>query len=118
LADVEIVSGGPRFALEEIRRVVASACARSAAERAILFGSYGRGSADVLSDVDLLIVCPTALPFVERYRLFGDILDAFPGTDLLVYTPEELEEMRARSGFVERAEREGIALYEAGPKAR
>jgi len=111
--DVEILSGGPRFALEDVRRVVSEACAREGAKLAILFGSYARDDADAWSDVDLLIVCETRYPFVERFRSFLDVLDAFPGADLLVYTPAEFAELRSRRGFLERAEREGIRLFDA-----
>lgn len=113
MGEVEIVSGPPRFSSGEIRRVVADACRRAGARRALLFGSYARGTADSASDLDLLIVCETERPFLERFRLFREILDAFPGAELVVYTPSELEAMRARGGFVEQVEREGIVLYDA-----
>ncbi len=113
MGDVEIVSGPPRFPIERIRQVVSRACQREQAERAILFGSYARGDADSLSDVDLIIVWRTALPFVERFRAFTDVLDAFPGADLLIYSPEEFAELRSTRGFVERAEQEAVVLYEA-----
>lgn len=113
MSDVEVISGPPRFTLDQIRRVVAAACARTGAQRALLFGSYARGTADSMSDVDLILVCATELPFVERFRLFPEIFEAFTGADLLVYTPQEFEEMRVRSGFVEKAEREGVVVYEA-----
>jgi predicted nucleotidyltransferase len=114
MSDVLILSGPPRFALDDVRRVVARACAREGAARAILFGSYARGDADSWSDLDLLIVCETPRPFLERFRAFEDVLAAFPGSDLLVYTPAEFDEMRRTRGFVERAEREGAVLYDAG----
>lgn len=112
VGEVEIVSGAPRFASGDIRRVVADACRRAGARRAVLFGSYARGTADAASDLDLLIVCETELPFVERFRLFREVLEAFPGAELVVYTASELEAMRSRGGFVEQVEREGIVLYE------
>jgi hypothetical protein len=61
-------------------------------------------------------VCESSRPFLERFRAFEDVLAVFPGSDLLVYTPAEFENMRRTRGFVERAEREGVLLYEA-PKA-
>lgn len=112
MGEVEIVAGPPRFAREDIQRVVAAACRRAGARRALLFGSYARGTADAASDLDLLIVCDTELPFLERFRLFPEVLDAFPGAELVVYTAAELEEMRSRSGFVAHVEGEGIVIYE------
>lgn len=117
MSDVEILSGPPRFALDDVRRVVARACRREGARRAILFGSYARGEADAWSDLDLLIVCETPRPWLERHCAFADVLDAFPGSDLLIYTPAELEEVRARSGFIERAEGEGVVLYDSAEAA-
>jgi len=110
MSDVEILAGPPRFTLDAIRRVVTAACRRTEAERAVLFGSYARGDADAYSDVDLLIVYPTQRRFFDRHELFADVTDAFPGCDLLVYTPGELAELRER-GVVYEALREGIVLY-------
>lgn len=112
MSDVAILGGSPRFSIDEIRRVVAGACARLGAERAVLFGSYARGEADAYSDVDLLIVCETPLPFLERFRLMGDVLRALPGCEMLVYTPAELREMQRRGGVVARALAEGLVLHE------
>ncbi len=113
MSDVEILGGPPRFMLGAIRRVVTTACQRVGAERALLFGSYARGDADAYSDVDLLIVWPTAHSCFERRACFDDIMTAFPGCDLLVYTPAEFEQLRER-GVVYQALKEGIALYERG----
>lgn len=113
MSDVEILKGPPRFTVEAIRSAVAAACRRTGALRAVLFGSYARRDADAYSDVDLLIVCPTERDFFARRTLFEDLVHTFPGCDLLVYTPEELEELRER-GVVQQALQEGIVLYERG----
>jgi len=111
VGSVHVLSGPPRFRLADIRRVVGAACARVRAERAVLFGSYARGDADAYSDLDLLLVCETELPFLERFRLLADVLHAFPGCELLVYTPVEMAAMAARPGVVAEALREGVVLY-------
>jgi predicted nucleotidyltransferase len=113
MSDVEILSGPPRFAFDAIHRAVAAACRRTGARRAVLFGSYAAGTADAYSDLDLLIVCPTELGFFERSTLFRDLIDSFPGCDLLVYTPAEFEQLRERAGVVGEALRTGIVLYES-----
>jgi predicted nucleotidyltransferase len=110
MSDVEILNGPPRFTRDTIRRVVTQACRRVGAERALLFGSYARGDADAYSDVDLLIVCPTGRRFFDRHELFADVMDAFPGCDLLVYTPDEFAQLQER-GVVYEALREGVSLY-------
>jgi predicted nucleotidyltransferase len=117
VCDALVLSGPPRFSLDRIRRVVGEACRRVGARRAILFGSYARGTADAFSDLDLMIVMETEAPFVERFRPLREILDAFPGADLLVYTPAEFEDLRESRGFVAQAETEGVVLYDAGSSA-
>jgi len=45
------------------------------------------------SDLDLILVTPTSRPFVQRPLEFADLLDIVPRIDILVYTPEELEQL-------------------------
>lgn len=66
------------------------------ARAAYLFGSHARGTADAHSDIDVIVVAPTELPPVERFRDYlPAILAAGVGVDLFVYTPEEFEQMKA-----------------------
>ena len=58
-------------------------------------GSRARGTAAPESDIDVIIVAPSRLPFVERGRDYlPAIRAAGVAADLLVYTPEEFERMR------------------------
>ncbi len=58
-----------------------------------LFGSYAKGTAHAGSDIDLLIVAPSALPRLHRGKLLKSALSTFPcHFDLLFFTPQELEE--------------------------
>lgn len=69
---------------------------RQEAREAFLFGSHARGTADVYSDIDVIIVAPSQRPPVERFRDYlPAILEAGVGVDLFVYTPEEFERLRA-----------------------
>ena len=69
-------------------------------QRAFLFGSYGTAAFRPGSDVDVILVTSTDLPFVERPRLFDDLYELYPRFDILVYTPEELEAQLAEpTGF-------------------
>jgi len=69
-------------------------------DRAFLFGSYGTESFGPASDIDVILVCDTRLPFVERPRLFEDLYRIHPRLDLLVYTEQELaEQMSETVGF-------------------
>lgn len=52
------------------------------------------------SDVDLLLVKETSVPFWERVREFDDLYDLYPRLDVLVYTPEELAaQLKNPAGF-------------------
>ena len=84
------------------------------ARRAIVFGSVARGEADEWSDLDLLVVADTTRPFFERWRDFAGLFDVWPRLDLLVYTPAELERLRAEGrAFIEPVLAEGVVVHEA-----
>lgn len=81
-------------------------------ERIILFGSMLHDAADLTSDLDLIVVWDTQLDFVTRTAELYRRLKPRVAVDLLVYTPEEFEEMADRP-FVRYAVTEGRVLYEA-----
>lgn len=101
-----------RLALAQaLETIVAALARRPEVQRAILFGSYARGRADLLTDLDILIVMESDRDFLTRtaemYRYLAMPVDL----DLLVYTPEELERNKER-GFIRRALEEGTTIYE------
>jgi uncharacterized protein len=68
-------------------------------ERIVLFGSYARGTATQDSDVDLLVISRWALPRREReIRLTRQFFGSGVPFDLMVLTPEEVEERLRRNG--------------------
>lgn len=78
----------------------------------LAFGSFARGRVRRDSDLDMIAVMESDLPFVKRLgELYGEIVPHV-GLDLLVYTPREWEEMQRRS-FVRRALAEGRVLHAA-----
>jgi predicted nucleotidyltransferase len=114
VADGITVLKAPRqHTLEEIARLAAGPLAAAGAERAVVFGSWARGTADGFSDLDLAVVLSTALPFLERGGLLGELVRALPiGVDLLVYTPEEFKRgMETRRGVFDAVAREGVTIY-------
>ena len=81
-------------------------------ERIILFGSRARGDADEHSDYDLVVVKRTDRPFVERLQEVAGYLAGYAGAaDVLVYTPDELEQM-SEQGLGWMIHQEGIVVYE------
>jgi predicted nucleotidyltransferase len=83
-------------------------------ERVILFGSRARDEAHVESDYDFLIIKESDQP---RYRRSGPLYTALADlpveVELVVYTPEEVQEWSAvPEAFVTTALREGLVLYE------
>ena len=100
--------------IDEIRATFEPFLRKGGAKQAILFGSYARGEADEHSDLDLIVIANTTAEWFDRYRAFPGVYDIWRGgIDILIYTPEELEEMLAsRRAFIEDALREGVTIYE------
>ncbi len=95
-------------AREEIPRRLA---ALPEVERVSLFGSFARGRRDLLTDLDLLVVMRTDLPFLARLaRLHALLADLGVDLDILCYTPEEFARMRT-APFLRRALRDEVVLY-------
>lgn len=85
-------------------------------EKIILFGSYAYGQPKPWSDVDLLVVANTNDPKTMQRDINLSFVHPF-GLDILVRTPQEIEE-RVKQGdfFLEEAVTKGKVLYEfVGP---
>jgi predicted nucleotidyltransferase len=111
--DVHVIARPRRWSLEELARRAAAPLREAGAERAVVFGSWARGTADGYSDLDLAVVLDTDLPRHERPRLLGRLLDALPlPVDLVVYTTEEFERgLREGYGIFEAIAREGVTIH-------
>lgn len=85
---------------------------------AYVFGSVAAGTADEHSDIDVILVRDTALPFFDRVREIMDLRLEFGAADLLIYTPGELDEMLAEEGryFVKHAVRTGHRIEGTQPR--
>ena len=85
-------------------------------QKAVLFGSFARGTASRRSDIDLMLIVPTEKRFFDRYdEIQVEIVDLLKGrfVDILIYTPIELEAMAHRK-FIQTILREGVVVYEQG----
>jgi predicted nucleotidyltransferase len=97
----------PRFLAELCRRL-----AGKGAQRIYLFGSHARGEADEHSDVDLVVIKESELPFFDRLREAAACVEPSWPVDLLVYTPAEFERMeREGNAFVELVKEEGVLVH-------
>jgi len=106
------VSGLLLHDLDELRRQLAPHLRVSL--KAILFGSVARGESDAWSDLDLIVVARTTRPFLERFKDFTGLYRVWPRLDLLIYTPEEFEQMVAEENpLVAQALREGVVVHQA-----
>ena len=82
-------------------------------QRAILFGSLAVDDLHEASDIDLIVIQETTLPFWQRIREMRRHLSPRVATDLLVYTPEEFERLRReRPFFRDEVQDKGKVVYE------
>jgi predicted nucleotidyltransferase len=104
-----------RLLEQELARFVRLLTAYGDPERVIVFGSLVTGQVWAWSDIDLIIVEQTNLPFMQRLRKMRKLLQPQVGTDILVYTPEEYEQLRReRPFFREEILANGRVVYERG----
>jgi predicted nucleotidyltransferase len=98
-----------------IQKAIVDVAAIVGATRAILFGSFGRGTQTRHSDVDIVLLKETTERFIERPRQILPLLyEKIHGRaiDVLVYTPSEFERMSSSGNkFIQRVLREGKILY-------
>ncbi len=102
---------------EEVVSSIIAVAREIGATRAILFGSFARGTNDRRSDVDVVFVQHTNERFVERpARALRLLYERIRGRaiDVLIYTPSEFEDMKISGNrFIERVVAEGKVLYES-----
>jgi predicted nucleotidyltransferase len=97
----------------EARRIAAELASDPAVRKVIMFGSAARGQARTTSDLDLIVVMQTDLPFIERFGPLWRRIKPATAIDLLVYTPQEFEQLLQNRPFIRSAVQEGKILYDA-----
>lgn len=98
-------------ALERILRVLIT---HYQPEKVILFGSMANAEVGEWSDLDLVIIRDTSLPFLERLVEVALLCQARVGVDYFVYTPSEFAQMIAEKNpfIVNEIVCKGKVLYE------
>jgi predicted nucleotidyltransferase len=86
-------------------------------EKVILFGSLAAETVGEWSDLDLVIVKDTTLPFLQRLKEVALLCRAQVGVDYLVYTPNEFADMVAQENpfIVNEVLHRGKVVYEREP---
>gem|GEM_PF-313184 len=100
---------------KELARYIRLLREHGAPERVILFGTLATGMINEWSDIDLIVVEKTALPFFQRLRKVHKLLRPKVGIDIMVYTPEEFGQLcKDRPFFREEIVEKGKVIYEHG----
>jgi predicted nucleotidyltransferase len=101
----------------DIENAIGEVAIEIGAEKAILFGSFARGTQDSRSDVDVVFIQNTKIRFLDRLdKPLGLLYKKIKGRgiDVLVYTPSEFEKMiENENKFIARIVNEGKVIYES-----
>jgi len=102
-----------RASQNQVLQAVHDTAVECGALKAILFGSYARGTETRRSDVDAVFVEDTGQRFIERLdRYMNGIYDRLGiPAEVFVYTPAEFAAMQG-GVFMKRIVREGVVAYE------
>ena len=78
---------------QELHRIVEVLIREYEPEKLILFGSAAQGELHEWSDLDLVVIKRTDKPLLERIEEVLRLVRPKVGLDVLVYTPEEMEDL-------------------------
>ena len=99
----------------ELNRWLPLLIAHEQPNKIILFGSYCTGQMSEWSDLDMVIVKSTQAPFLDRTRQVLALLKPRVGVDVLVYTPQEFEQLSQERAFLrQEILAKGKVIYERG----
>lgn len=103
---------------QRINRYLAAVQAQYQVDRAILYGSYAKGTPHDDSDIDLIIISPDfgGTPKLDRHQKLGWIAWQVRTTYIepLGFTPEEYENA-SPLGLLGEVKETGVVVYEAQP---
>jgi predicted nucleotidyltransferase len=97
--------------LNELQRII-SLCPGLNINKLMVCGSVARGEVTRGSDLDLVIIQETDLPFMERLEKFYTKIQPEVAVDVLIYTPGEIKELATKRSFIRQLLEEGRVVYE------
>lgn len=96
----------------ELKRMVVQLKRRYRPEQIVVFGSFARGRTHAWSDLDLMIVKRTRKPFIARSIEAALAARPTVGVDFVVYTPQEIAQLRQENQYFIRQIDQGTVLYD------
>ncbi|MBI3921827.1 MAG: nucleotidyltransferase domain-containing protein [Armatimonadetes bacterium] len=101
----------------ELDRVVERLVALYQPERVIVFGSMVHDQVGDWSDLDIAVIKQTNLPFLDRLLEVSRLVKPRVAADIVVYTPQEYNDMKQDGGsFISEIER-GMVVYDSERKS-
>jgi len=98
---------------QEMSRCIRLLTEHGSPEKVILFGTLAIGQVHEWSDIDLVVVERTQLPFFQRIKKIRKLLKPKVGMDIMVYTPDEFDQLCIdRPFFREEIVAKGKIVYE------
>jgi uncharacterized protein len=85
---------------QELARFIEIVIQQMQPESIILFGSLAMGHVGEWSDLDLVVIANTDLPFYERIKYVLQSVRPRVGMDVLIYTPAEWAKMVNERSFI------------------
>lgn len=102
-----------RLLQREIKRWLPLLIENLKPKRIIVFGSFAENHVNEWSDIDLVIIHETNLPFLQRAKEALLLTKPKVGVDFLIYSPQEFSRLsKERPFFREEILNKGKVIYE------
>ncbi|MCL1866431.1 MAG: nucleotidyltransferase domain-containing protein [Oscillospiraceae bacterium] len=96
------------YSIDEIKRILNPVFKSYPVYKATLFGSYARGEANSLSDLDIVADSRGEIAGVEFFAMWADAEDSLSKRIDMI----ELVELRKESPIYENIQKEGVIIYD------
>jgi len=96
----------------EFSRMIDVIIERYKPKKITIFGSFVEGNINEWSDIDLVVIKDTDKSFYERLKEIVEIAEPNIAVDIIVYTPQEEEELKDDLFYREEILKKGRIIYE------